>query len=71
MSYPSIRMYVRKQPLSCGEITVTTPVLPTSAPTIPPYATMLGFTRYVARTGPAKATFVALIRLAAYRAIRR
>ena len=30
--------------------------------TIPPYATMLGFTRYVARTGPAKATFVGGLR---------
>jgi hypothetical protein len=32
------------------------------AATIPPYATMLGFTRYVARTGPAKATFVGGLR---------
>ena len=32
------------------------------APTIPPYATMLSFTRYVARTGPAKATFVGGLR---------
>ena len=31
-------------------------------PAIPPYATMLGFTRYVARTGPAKATFVGGLR---------
>ena len=37
---------------------MTTPVLPS----IPPYATMLGFTRYVARTGPAKATFVGGLR---------
>ncbi len=37
---------------------MTAPV--TSA--IPPYATMLGFTRYVARTGPAKATFVGGLR---------
>jgi hypothetical protein len=29
---------------------------------LPPYATMLGFTRYVARTGPAKATFVGGLR---------
>src|SRR3954471_17307527 len=29
---------------------------------IPPYATMLGFTRYVARRGPAKATFVGGLR---------
>lgn len=35
----------------------TTPV-----PVIPPYATMLGFTRYVSRTGPAKATFVGGLR---------
>ncbi|MFI5936608.1 hypothetical protein [Actinoplanes sp. NPDC051494] len=34
----------------------------TTTPTIPPYATMLGFTRYVARTGPAKATFVGGLR---------
>ncbi|WP_305786943.1 hypothetical protein [Symbioplanes lichenis] len=34
----------------------------TSIPTIPPYATMLAFTRYVARTGPAKATFVGGLR---------
>src|SRR3954453_12085063 len=33
-------------------------------PVIPPYATMLGFTRYVARTGPAKATFVGGLRRA-------
>ncbi len=32
------------------------------SPVIPPYATMLGFTRYVARTGPAKATFVGGLR---------
>ncbi|MEU4218666.1 hypothetical protein [Actinoplanes sp. NPDC026623] len=51
-------MCVLKPALSCGEITVTTPVLST----IPPYATMLGFTRYVARTGPAKATFVGGLR---------
>ncbi len=31
-------------------------------PVIPPYATMLGFTRYVARIGPAKATFVGGLR---------
>jgi hypothetical protein len=31
-------------------------------PVIAPYATMLGFTRYVARTGPAKATFVGGLR---------
>ena len=35
---------------------------PLPAPVIPPYATMLGFTRYVARTGPAKATFVGGLR---------
>jgi hypothetical protein len=57
---------------------VTTPVPSSSPPTpatrhyapsgappaaaVPPYATMLGFTRYVARTGPAKATFVGGLR---------
>jgi hypothetical protein len=41
---------------------VTTPVTATATPVIPPYATMLGFTRYVARTGPAKATFVGGLR---------
>jgi hypothetical protein len=43
---------------------VTAPVPSSSppAPAIPPYATMLGFTRYVARTGPAKATFVGGLR---------
>jgi hypothetical protein len=39
---------------------MTAPVLPV----VPPYATMLGFTRYVARTGPAKATFVGGLRRA-------
>ena len=62
MSYPSISMCVLKQALSCGEITLTTPVSSTPTPIIPPYATMLGFTRYVARTGPAKATFVGGLR---------
>lgn len=33
-----------------------------SLPIVPPYTTMLGFTRYVARTGPAKATFVGGLR---------
>lgn len=33
-----------------------------SVPVIQPYATMLGFTRYVARRGPAKATFVGGLR---------
>ncbi len=37
-------------------------VLTNSVPVIPPYATMLGFTRYVARRGPAKATFVGGLR---------
>ena len=43
---------------------MTAPVPSSSppAPGIPPYATMLGFTRYVARTGPAKATFVGGLR---------
>src|SRR4051812_28377741 len=62
MSYPSISMCVLKQALSCGEITLTPPVSSTPTPIIPPYATMLGFTRYVARTGPAKATFVGGLR---------
>jgi hypothetical protein len=37
---------------------MTTPV----PAVLPPYATMLGFTRYVSRTGPAKATFVGGLR---------
>jgi hypothetical protein len=41
---------------------VTAPVLSTPVPVIAPYATMLGFTRYVTRTGPAKATFVGGLR---------
>ena len=41
---------------------MTTPVSSNPVPVIPPYATMLGFTRYVARTGPAKATFVGGLR---------
>ena len=44
---------------------MTTPIssaLPLNASALPPYATMLGFTRYVARTGPAKATFVGGLR---------
>ena len=36
---------------------MTAPVA-TAPLTVPPYATMLGFTRYVSRTGPAKAAFV-------------
>ena len=43
---------------------MTAPVLSASTPVIPPYATMLGFTRYVTRTGPAKATFVGGLRRA-------
>ena len=47
---------------------MTAPVLSVPAtnpvPVIPPYATMLGFTRYVTRTGPAKATFVGGLRKA-------
>ena len=35
---------------------------PTATPTPLPYATLLGFTRYVDRTGPAKATFVGGLR---------
>lgn len=38
------------------------PISPSAVPTIAPYATMLGFTRYVTRTGPAKATFVGGLR---------
>ncbi|MEU4241121.1 hypothetical protein [Actinoplanes sp. NPDC026619] len=38
--------------------------MPVTTPAIPPYATMLGFTRYVTRTGPAKATFVGGLRKA-------
>lgn len=40
--------------------------VPSTSPVsvIPPYATMLGFTRYVTRTGPAKATFVGGLRKA-------
>lgn len=70
MSYPSIRMCVLKRPVTCEEINVNAPVLSTvpvsnsPVPVIPPYATMLGFTRYVTRTGPAKATFVGGLRRA-------
>ena len=35
---------------------------PVRTPTDLPYATLLGFTRYVARTGPTKATFVGGLR---------
>jgi hypothetical protein len=55
-------MCVLKGAVTCEEINVTAPVLSTPVPVIPPYATMLGFTRYVARTGPAKATFVGGLR---------
>jgi hypothetical protein len=43
---------------------VTLPDTPRSTPAsiLPPYTTMLGFTRYVTRTGPAKATFVGGLR---------
>ena len=64
MSYPSIRMCVLKGVVTCEEINVTAPVLSASTPVIPPYATMLGFTRYVTRTGPSKATFVGGLRRA-------
>jgi hypothetical protein len=57
-------MYVLKGVVTCEEINVTAPVLTTSVPVIPPYATMLGFTRYVTRTGPAKATYVGGLRRA-------
>src|SRR3954465_7393113 len=62
MSYLSIRMCVLKGVVTCEEINVTAPVLSNPVPVIPPYATMLGFTRYVARRGPAKATFVGGLR---------
>jgi hypothetical protein len=64
MSYPSIRMCVLKAAVTCEEINVTVPVLSNAVPVIPPYATMLGFTRYVTRTGPSKATFVGGLRKA-------
>ena len=35
---------------------------PPPPPPLPPYATLLGFTRYVGRTGPRKATFVGGLR---------
>jgi hypothetical protein len=63
-------MCVLKEAVTCEEINVTAPVLSTvpashsPAPAFPPYATMLGFTRYVTRTGPAKATFVGGLRRA-------
>jgi hypothetical protein len=57
-------MCVLKGVVTCEEINVTAPVLSASTPVIPPYATMLGFTRYVTRTGPAKATFVGGLRRA-------
>ena len=41
---------------------MTTPVSSVPPALTPPYATMLGFTRYVVRTGPAKATFVGGLR---------
>src|SRR3954463_2621246 len=69
MSYPSIRMCVLKGAVTSEEINVTMPVLSrpgvsNPVPVIPAYATMLGFTRYVTRTGPAKATFVGGLRKA-------
>ena len=48
--------------MNASAVTRTTPPSPT--PALPPYATMLGFTRYVTRTGPAKATFVGGLRRA-------
>jgi hypothetical protein len=57
-------MCVLKGAVTCEEINVTAPVLSETAPVIQPYATMLGFTRYVTRTGPAKATFVGGLRRA-------
>jgi hypothetical protein len=63
-------MCVLKGAVTCEEINVNAPVLSTvpsstsPVPVIPPYATLLGFTRYVTRTGPAKATFVGGLRRA-------
>jgi hypothetical protein len=67
-------MCVLKAAVTCEEINVTVTVLSSSTlssstssnpvAVIPPYATMLGFTRYVTRTGPAKATFVGGLRKA-------
>jgi hypothetical protein len=57
-------MCVLKGAVTCEEINVTAPVMSESVAVIPPYATMLGFTRYVTRTGPAKATFVGGLRRA-------
>jgi hypothetical protein len=46
-----------------GSFVSSTALPSTTQPaSLPPYATMLGFTRYVARTGPAKATFVGGLR---------
>jgi hypothetical protein len=55
-------MYVLKGGLTCEEIIVIAPVSSVAPAVTPPYATMLGFTRYVTRTGPAKATFVGGLR---------
>jgi hypothetical protein len=55
-------MYVLKGGLTCEEINVIAPVSSVVPTVTPPYATMLGFTRYVTRTGPAKATFVGGLR---------
>jgi hypothetical protein len=55
-------MYVLKGGLTCEEIIVIAPVSSVTPTVTPPYATMLGFTRYVTRTGPAKATFVGGLR---------
>src|SRR5207248_2963435 len=55
---PAIRMYVRKQLPSREDLPVP------AAPSNPPYATLLTFSRYVGRTGPAKATFVGGLRRA-------
>jgi hypothetical protein len=55
-------MYVLKGGLTCREIIVIAPVSSVAPAVTPPYATMLGFTRYVTRTGPAKATFVGGLR---------
>jgi hypothetical protein len=52
-------MYVRRSPLDTSEDPAVS-ALATTSPA--PYATLLSFTRYVGRTGPAKATFVTGLR---------
>jgi hypothetical protein len=63
---PAVSIPVASIPVSSIPVasipTVQVSTMSTPVPVIPPYATMLGFTRYVARTGPAKATFVGGLR---------